>query len=122
VLTLTGEVADARPFLAGAAVYVVPMRIGGGVRLKLLEALALEAPVVSTTMGAEGVRGLRHEEHCLLADTPQAFATAVLRLLNNQTLAGQLGVAGRALVCEGYDWAQIVPRFETLYEGMRDEG
>src|SRR6185436_17328720 len=81
LLTLTGEVPDARPYIAGAAVYIVPMRIGGGVRLKLLEALALEAPVVSTGMGAEGVAGLRADLHCLLADDPVSFADAVLRLL-----------------------------------------
>jgi glycosyltransferase involved in cell wall biosynthesis len=114
-VVLTGEVADARPFIAGAAVYVVPMRIGGGVRLKLLEALALEAPVVSTAMGAEGVAGLRAGEHCLLADDPTGFAAAVLRLLGDAPLARRLGAAGRALVCERYDWRAIVPRLEALY-------
>ncbi len=76
----TGEVADTRPVLASAAVVVIPMRIGGGSRLKLLEALAMAAPVVCTTMGAEGIPGLRDGEHLLLADTPQAMAQAVLRL------------------------------------------
>jgi polysaccharide biosynthesis protein PslH len=114
-IVLTGEVADARPFIAGAAVYVVPMRIGGGVRLKLLEALALEAPVVSTAMGAEGVAGLRAGEHCLVADESPAFVAAVLRLLGDTGLARRLGLAGRALVCERYDWRAIVPRLEALY-------
>lgn len=117
-LLLTGEVPDARPFIAGAAVYIVPMRIGGGVRLKLLEALALEAPVVSTSMGAEGVAGLRGGEHCLLADRPGDFAAAVLRLLDEPALGRQLGAAGRALVCAGYDWSAIVPRLEALYDSL----
>ncbi len=117
-LTLTGEVPDARPYIAGASVYVVPMRIGGGVRLKLLEALALAAPVVSTGMGAEGVTGLRAGEHCLLADDPASFATAVLRLLDDQALAKRLGIAGRALVQEHYDWQVIVPRLEALYRDL----
>jgi glycosyltransferase involved in cell wall biosynthesis len=117
-VVLTGEVADARPFIAGAAVYVVPMRIGGGVRLKLLEALALEVPVVSTAMGAEGVAGLRAGEHCLLADDPAGFAAAILRLLGDAALGPRLGAAGRALVCERYDWRAIIPRLEALYADL----
>jgi polysaccharide biosynthesis protein PslH len=114
-LTLTGEVPDARPYIAGAAVYVVPMRIGGGVRLKLLEALALEAPVVSTSMGAEGVAGLCGDEHYLLADDPAGFAAAALRLLDEPALGRRLGAAGRELVHQHYDWTAIVPRLEALY-------
>lgn len=115
---VVGEVPDARPYIAGAAVYVVPMRIGGGVRLKLLEALALEAPVVSTSMGAEGVAGLRAGVHSLLADQPAAFAAAVLRLLDERGFAQQLGAAGRALVSAHYDWSTIVPRLEQLYDAL----
>jgi glycosyltransferase involved in cell wall biosynthesis len=115
-LLLTGEVPDARPYLAGAAVYVVPMRIGGGVRLKLLEALALELPVVSTGMGAEGVAGLRPGEHCLVADDPASFAEQILRLVHDPALGARLGAAGRALVREHYDWSAIVPRLEALYQ------
>jgi glycosyltransferase involved in cell wall biosynthesis len=118
VLTLTGQVADTRPFLAGADVFVVPMRIGGGVRLKLLEALALETPTVSTSMGAEGIAGLRGGEHCSLADTPASFAAAVLRLLGDPALGARLGTAGRALVATNYDWSVIVPRFEALYSDL----
>jgi glycosyltransferase involved in cell wall biosynthesis len=110
-----GEVADVRPFIDGAAVYVVPMRIGGGSRLKLLEALAMEAPVVSTPMGAEGVPGLRDGEHLLVADSPGAFAEATLRLLADPALGERLGRAGRALVVEQYDWRAIVPRLEAAY-------
>ncbi|HJZ49453.1 MAG TPA: glycosyltransferase family 4 protein [Roseiflexaceae bacterium] len=114
-LLLTGEVPDVRPFLAGAAVYIVPMRIGGGVRLKLLEALALELPVVSTSMGAEGVAGLNAGEHCLVADDAPGFAAATLRLLDDAALGGRLGAAGRALARQRYDWSVIVPRLEALY-------
>jgi glycosyltransferase involved in cell wall biosynthesis len=91
------------------------MRIGGGVRLKLLEALALELPVVSTSMGAEGVAGLRAGEHCLVADDPAGFADAILRLLSDAALCGRLGAAGRDLVRARYDWSVIVPRLEALY-------
>lgn len=112
---LVGEVPDVRPYIDGAAVYVVPMRIGGGSRLKLLEALAMEAPVVSTPMGAEGVQGLRDGEHLLVAASPDSFADATLRLLANPALGERLGRAGRALVVEKYDWSAIVPRLEAAY-------
>jgi len=118
LLTLTGEVPDARPYIAGATVYIVPMRIGGGVRLKLLEALALEAPVVSTRMGAEGVAGLCGGEHSLLADDPADFAAAVLRLIDDPALGRQLGANGRALVRERYDWSVIVPGLEAIYQDL----
>jgi glycosyltransferase involved in cell wall biosynthesis len=118
VLLLTGAVPDARPYIAGAGVYVVPMRIGGGARLKLLEALALEAPVVSTKMGAEGVAGLRAGEHCLLADDAAGFAAAILELLDKPAHGRILGTAGRALVRERYDWSVIVPRLEVLYQDI----
>jgi glycosyltransferase involved in cell wall biosynthesis len=121
VLTLTGEVPDARPYIAGAAAYVVPMRIGGGVRLKLLEALALEAPVVSSSMGAEGAAGLCDGEHCLLADDPAEFAGAVLRLLGDPALGRRLGAAGRALVRGRYDWSAIVPQLEALHAQLCDD-
>ncbi len=114
-VTVVGEVADVRPFISNAAVYVVPMRIGGGVRLKLLEALAMEAPVVCTSMGAEGVDELRDGDHLLLADTPDAFATAVIRLLQDRPAGDRLGVQGRKLVHNQYDWHMIVPRLEAAY-------
>lgn len=115
-VTVVGEVPDARIWIAGAAVYVVPMRIGGGVRLKLLEALALEAPVVSTALGAEGVVGLHDGEHCLIADSAPQFAQAVLRLFANPALGVQLGGAGRTLVQQHYDWQTIIPQLDVLYQ------
>lgn len=119
-IQLIGPVPDVRPYIAGASVYIVPMRVGGGVRFKLLEALSLEAPIVSTRMGAEGIAGLQHGEHCLLADTPDDFAAAVLRLLADEALGRRLGAAGRALVSAQYDWSAIIPRLEALYSEMRD--
>jgi glycosyltransferase involved in cell wall biosynthesis len=113
-IEVIGEVADVRPFIAAAAVYLVPMRIGGGVRLKLLEALAMQTPIVSTSMGAEGVQGLHTGEHLLLADTPAAFAQAILRLLNDPALGQRLGIAGRVFVQKHYDWQVIVPRLEAV--------
>lgn len=111
-----GEVPDTRPYIAGAAAYVLPMRIGGGSRLKLLEALAMGAPVVSTSMGAEGLVGLQNGTQLLLADTPAAMAAATLRLLDAPMLAQQLGAAGRAFVVQHYDWQAIIPRLEAAFE------
>jgi glycosyltransferase involved in cell wall biosynthesis len=91
------------------------MRMGGGVRLKLLEALAMQAAIVSTSMGAEGVPELCDGEQLLLADTPRAFAAAVLRLLHNPALAQSLGAAGRQMVRQQYDWQVIVPHLEQVY-------
>ncbi|MFV9505027.1 MAG: glycosyltransferase [Oscillochloridaceae bacterium umkhey_bin13] len=112
---LVGEVPDVRPYIDGSAVSVIPMRIGGGSRLKLLEALAMEAPVVCTPMGAEGVVGLRHGEHLLLARSPAAFAEAVLGLINDPRLGQVLGRAGRAHVQAHYDWQLLVPRLMAAY-------
>jgi glycosyltransferase involved in cell wall biosynthesis len=112
---LLGEVPEVAPHIASAAVYVVPMRIGGGSRLKLLEALALEAAVVSTPMGAEGVAGLRDDEQLLLAASPAAFASAVLRLFDDAALRRRLGSRGRAHVVAHYDWSAIIPRLEAAY-------
>ncbi len=114
---IVGEVDDVRPSIAGAAAYVVPMRIGGGIRLKLLEALAMEAPVVCTTMGAEGVAGLEDETHLLQADTPTGFATAINRVLDSPALGHALGHAGRRFVGAYYEWSVIVPRLELVYDG-----
>ncbi|GIV98679.1 glycosyltransferase family 4 protein [Roseiflexus sp.] len=114
-LALTGEVADVRPYLAGATVYIVPMRIGGGIRLKVLEAFAMEAPVVSTSLGVEGIVGLRDGVHCLLAETPQQFARTILRLLDDPATRRALGAAGRELASTGYDWKTIIPRMEAAY-------
>ncbi len=114
-VTVTGSVADDRPYFAGATVYILPMRYGGGVRLKLLNALAMGCAVVSTTAGCEGV-AVRDGEHLLVADGAEAFAAAVERLLDDQALRARLGAAGRAFVRERYEWAGIVARLEAGYD------
>jgi sugar transferase (PEP-CTERM/EpsH1 system associated) len=112
------DVADVRPYIAAATAYVVPMRMGGGVRLKLLEALAMQAAIVSTSMGAEGVPELRDGEHVLLADTARAFADALVRVLDDPALRQRMGAAGRAMVAAHYDWRVIAPRLEAVYAGV----
>jgi glycosyltransferase involved in cell wall biosynthesis len=107
---LTGYVADVRIPVAEAAVCVVPIRQGGGTRLKILEAIALGTPVVATAKGAEGLDVI-DGEHLLLADTPQAFAAATLRLLGDPTLRARLASTARRLVettTTGCNWDSVL--------------
>jgi glycosyltransferase involved in cell wall biosynthesis len=119
---LTGEVPDVRPYLAGAAVVIVPIRMGGGTRLKVVEALSMARPMVSTTLGCEGVN-VRHGEHLLVADGADEFAGAVIQLLEDRWLAAELGRAGRRRMEEEYSWELAGERLESLYGrvlGRRD--
>ena len=104
---VTGRVDDIRPYLARAVVYVVPLRIGGGTRIKIFEAMASGKPVVSTRLGAEGLL-LEHNRHVLLADKPAEFADACLRLLESPELRQRIGMEGRRLVVEQYGWDAAV--------------
>jgi glycosyltransferase involved in cell wall biosynthesis len=110
---VSGTVDDVRDFMADAAVYIVPLRIGGGTRLKIFEALAMAKAVVSTTVGAEGLP-LCHGTHFLQADEPQAFADAVIGLLQDPERRRRIGMAGRQLVEEHYSWTQVATEFESL--------
>jgi glycosyltransferase involved in cell wall biosynthesis len=113
-ITVAGAVEDVRPYIARAGVYVAPLRMGGGTRFKLLEAMALARPIVSTTLGAEGF-AVQHGRELLLADEPEAFAQAVLDVMSNNARAEALGAAGRAFVQSHYDWSVIIPAVENIY-------
>jgi glycosyltransferase involved in cell wall biosynthesis len=115
---VVGEVADMREELAAAAVSVIPMRIGGGSRLKLLEALAAGLPVVSTTLGAMGLPGLVDGLQLRITDDAGAFAAAVITLLAQPELAGRLGRCGREFVVREYDWQAIAPSLLQVYEDI----
>ncbi len=108
---VTGTVADVRPHIEEAAVYVVPLRVGGGTRLKIFEALSMGKAVVSTRVGAEGLPVVA-DQHFLQADTPAAFAQAVVGLLKDGDRRRTLGRAGRRLVEERYSWSQVTREFE----------
>ena len=109
---VTGTVDDIRPYIAEAAVYVVPLRVGGGTRLKIFEALAMAKGVVSTSVGAEGLP-LVPGAHFLRADDPAEFARAVTSLLRDPARRRALGAAGRRFVEERYSWAKVAAEFET---------
>ena len=112
---VTGTVADVRPHVAEAAVCVVPLRVGGGTRLKIFEALSMAKAVVSTAVGAEGLP-LVPGEHYLCADEPADFARAVIALLRDPARRRRLGAAGRDLVQARYAWATVTRAFEKRIE------
>ena len=112
---VTGLVDDVRPHMAEAAVYVVPLRIGGGTRLKIFEALSMAKAVVSTAVGAEGLP-LAPGQHFLQADDPDGFAAAVTSLLRDSARRRAIGGAGRRLVEERYSWSKVVDEFENQCE------
>lgn len=116
-ILVTGRVPEIKPYFARATVFVVPLRIGSGTRLKILEALAMGKAVVSTTVGAEGLNLVDGEE-ILIADEPIAFAEAVLRLLTDASLRRKIGENGRARVERDYDWRRIGEKLYRLYESL----
>ena len=118
---LVGEVADVRPFLTRAAVVAVPLRIGGGSRIKILEALAMGKAVVSTSIGAEGL-AVTDGMHLLLADAPSDFAARTVELLKSSEERLRLGENGRKLVVERYSWDQMARALEWAWEELCGAG
>lgn len=118
LIRITGTVEDIRPYLWGSAVSIVPLRIGGGTRLKIYESMAARVPVVSTSVGAEGL-DVRSPDHFLLADTPAAFAEACLELLEAPERRAELASAAWSWIAERYSWSRIAVRFEEILERYR---
>lgn len=114
-IIVTGEVDDVAPYYKACQLCVVPLRSGGGTRLKILEAMAFGRPVVSTTIGAEGI-DVEHNRNILIADDPTGIADGVLRILNSPSLAGSLAAEGRKLVESRYAWKSIADRMYSRYE------
>jgi glycosyltransferase involved in cell wall biosynthesis len=113
-LDFVGQVSDVRTWLARASVVIVPLRIGGGSRIKILEALAMGKPVVSTTIGAEGL-AVSGETHLLLADSPEELARRTIELLKSPELGSRLGEQGRKLVQERYSWDRAADALEAAW-------
>jgi glycosyltransferase involved in cell wall biosynthesis len=108
---VTGGVQDVREHIARAAVYVVPIRIGGGTRLKIFEAMGMGKAVVSTTVGAEGLP-VSDGRDVVIADAPEQFAASVVSLLRDPARRVQLEGAARRLVVEHYDWSAVSGQLE----------
>ncbi len=115
-ITITGWVADIRPYLFGAQVFIMPLRVGSGTRLKLIEAFAAGKAVVSTQVGAEGFP-VTHGQELIVADSAQAMGTAVVRLLENPQERTHLSRAAQQFAAH-YDWRVIVPQFNQIYANL----
>lgn len=114
-IQVSPNVADIRPFIQSCAVYVCPLRMGSGTRLKLLQALSARRAVVSTGLGAAGLNGVSGQ-HLIIADSAAAFAEAVIDLLNDPARRAALGSSGYDLVSTEYNWPQIWPRLLSVYD------
>jgi glycosyltransferase involved in cell wall biosynthesis len=117
---VTGLVDDLRSEIERATVVIAPLRIGGGTRLKILEGMAHGKPIVSTSIGAEGL-AVAHGRDMLLADTPEAFAHEIGRVLTEPELGAKLGRAARQLAEDRYSWRTAASALEAFYHGLLDQ-
>ena len=114
-VTLTGHLEEVRSLVASSCASLAPIHTGGGTRLKILEAMALGTPVVATSKGAEGL-SVESNQHLLIADSPEPFAEATIRLLREPTLRRRLARNALRLVGERYDWPAVIPQVLELLE------
>jgi glycosyltransferase involved in cell wall biosynthesis len=111
---VTGYVPELKPYLEQAALMVVPVRAGGGMRVRILEAFSRGIPTVTTTIGLEGIEA-QNGEDVLVADTPESFAAAVVSLLDQPELRSRLAANGRRLAEQVYDWQVVLKKMDTIY-------
>lgn len=116
-IKITGTVEDVRPYYREAFAAVVPLRIGGGSRLKILEAMAAGVPVISTKLGAEGLE-VKHKQNILLAEWGEDFSRAIFEIIENKTLRQHIGHTARSFVQERYDWSAIGKTLFNSYKLM----
>jgi glycosyltransferase involved in cell wall biosynthesis len=116
-VSVTGPVDDVRPYYAAAAAAVVPLRAGGGVRMKILEGMALGVPMVSTTIGAEGL-SLEHGRELLIGDTPQELADAAIGLLRDPALGDRLARAARETALRRFSWESVAAVLDGVYNSV----
>lgn len=117
---VTGLVDDVRPYIANSAIYVVPLRIGGGTRLKILQALAMKKAVISTSVGCEGI-DIEPGKDLIVSDDSRDFANKVIMLSKDRGLRRKLGENGRSLILQKYDWKAIVEKLESIYVDIIEE-
>jgi len=120
-IEVTGRVDDVRPHVAAGEVYIVPLRIGGGTRLKIFEAMSMGKAVVSTTVGAEGLP-VTHGRDIIIADEPARFAQAVIHMIRDRDARRQIEEAARRLVVERYDWGAVATNFEEALASASGTG
>lgn len=112
-VTLTGFVDDIRPYVAQSHVYVIPLFVGSGTRIKAFEAMAMGRPVISTSLGVEGL-DVTHGTHFLRADSAEAFSQGILALLDDAALRARLAGAARALMEQRFSWKNVAAQFEAI--------
>lgn len=117
-VTITGYVDDVRPYIEKAAVYVVPLRMGSGTRLKVLEALAMKVPIVSTSIGCEGIE-VEDNRHLLIRDDADSFAEAVIQLMEDRLLREKLVYYGYEQVVDLYDWKVIGRSIDEAFYSLK---
>lgn len=118
-IIVTGFVEDTRPYIEEASVYIVPLRMGGGTRLKILEAMAVKKPIVTTSIGCEGI-DVENGKSVLIADNPQSFADSVLELFSNPDKIIELTGKGYELVMKQYRWESIGRQMDDAYNKLAD--
>jgi glycosyltransferase involved in cell wall biosynthesis len=119
-IEVTGTIDDVRPYYHEMLAAIIPLRVGGGSRLKILEAMAAGVPVVSTRLGAEGLN-VADGENILLAETAEEFCAAIGGLIENEEQRRKLVAGGRALVFEQYDWSRLGALLFEKYESLLRE-
>lgn len=112
-VNLTGFVPDIRPYVAGAHVYVIPLFVGSGTRIKAFEAMAMGRPVVSTTLGIEGL-DVTNGIHFLRADDAAAFAQSILALMDDAAMRARIAAAARQLMEDKFSWSRVARQFEVI--------
>ena len=118
---ITGFVDDVRPYINRASVYVVPLNMGSGTRLKVVEAMSMKKPIVSTSIGCEGI-DVVDNEHLMIKDEPAEFAEAVVELMKNQALCNRLTNNGYELVHSKYDWHVIGEKIDKAFNSLKKNG
>lgn len=116
-IIVTGFVEDTRPYMRNASVYVVPLRMGGGTRLKIMEALSSKIPLVTTSIGCEGI-DIEHGKSALIADKPEDFANAVIKLFIKKELCKNLTETGYELVMGKYRWKSIGRKMDRAFNEL----
>jgi glycosyltransferase involved in cell wall biosynthesis len=119
-VTMTGEVPDVRPYVNKAALAINYVESGGGIALKVLEAMAMRKPVLSTSLGCEGIK-VRHGEDVFLADGAESFAEASVLLLQSNGIRQRIAEGGHRLVRQTYAWDRLAERFEDCYAAVLSE-
>lgn len=115
---ITGRVPAVVPYLQRAAVFVSPLRLGAGIKNKVLEAMAAGKPVVATPLSAEGI-GLKEGEHVLYGNSAETLSMAVVRLLRDEALRRRIGDANRAMIESRFTWERVADQYETLYHDLK---